>query len=222
MKKIICGVLVSLGLASTGPVQAVGLVNFVNTATTLISVGGNPMPSRVNQEFIFGVFLAPSSTVGTPGITPPPFDINFQLAAGYTTNHPSVPGRFVPRTALDVGSVAGYNAGEVVDFVVRGWSSNLGSTWDEALNNIQLGQRAVADGKLAWYGSSTVGNDIYLGGGPIPSASLLGFASYSVPGFNLNLVPEPTVLTTLLLGAGGLVCHRSRKIKQMRDVPGLR
>ncbi|MGC3958709.1 MAG: hypothetical protein QM813_12450 [Verrucomicrobiota bacterium] len=188
---------------------AVGLVNFANSPFTLISVGGQVMPLRSVQQYNFAVFLAPSTTVATTGITPSYFDPAFQLAAGYTTNHYLAPaaGRVVPVTGLDVGSVAGFAGTTPVDFVVRGWSINLGATWAEALVNWNHGAPLIPDAVM---GSSTIGNDLYLGdGGIFPNSTLFGVGQNQVQGF--NLVPEPTCAVLGGLGALAMVMMRRRK-----------
>lgn len=209
MKKILLVLLAVSNLSLSSSVQAEGTVNFVNSSATMITVAGTNMPVRADQEFLFAVFLAPATTVNASGFSANAFDVNFQLPAGYTTNSSLVAGRFVSRISLDVGSIAGYNAGDNVDFVVRGWSSNLGYTWSDALSHIQSQSVAVNDGLPAWYGSSLVGNDLLLGGGVIPVPALFGVASYSVPGFNLSLVPEPSV--PLLAGLGMLALLSRRR-----------
>jgi hypothetical protein len=105
---------------------------------------------------------------------------------------------------LDVGSVGGYSAGETVDFVVRGWSSNLGHTWSEALANWNNGNPLVPNWAM---GSSTVGNDLILGGGPIPSTTLFGIGVNQIGGF--HLIPEPSC--TAFIGFGTLVLLRCRR-----------
>lgn len=201
-------------LLTTAGSHAVGLVNFANSSSTLISVDGAPMPTQTEREFIFAVFLAPSSTVSSSGLTAAFADPVFQLACGYTTNHssPLGAGRLTSRPSLDAGSIAGYSAGEFVDFVVRGWSSNLGYTWSEALANWNNGNPLVADWAI---GSSTIGNDLLLGGNVFPQPTLFGIGPDQVGGFNFqvggfNLIPEPSSLTLAASGLALLMQCRRR------------
>jgi hypothetical protein len=209
MKTIITLLLfISTAMAS----RAVGLVSFANFPTTLISTEGLAMPNQSVQQFIFALFLAPSNTVSSVGLGVDPFEASFQLASGYTTNHPIGPGRIVSRITIDVGTVAGFEQGEFVDFVVRGWSANLGLTWETARNSLLSDQVAVDDGLPRYYGASLVGNDLLLGGGPLPIPTVFGVASYSVPGFDLKLVPEPS--STVLVGLGVLLMNFSARRNQ--------
>ena len=189
---------------------AQGNVNFANSSLTLISTGGTPMPGSVTQQIIFAIFLAPSTTVNTTNQTALFTDPVFQIVGGYTTNQSSVPGRIITRPNLDVGTTGGFNGGSTVDFVIRGWSANLGYTWAEFLVNWNNGNPSgPANDK--WWGSSTVGNNIWLNDGDaIPSPFVFGQGPDQVPGFNMVGVPEPSTLALVGFSAAALWLSRRR------------
>jgi len=193
---------------------AQGTVSLFNSSSTLISVGGTPMPVSGIQQFIFAIFLAPSTTVITANQTALFTDPAFQIAAGYTTNHPSTPGRITTRPNLDVGTVGGFGGGSTVDFVIRGWSANLGYTWAEFLANWNNGSPSGPANETLWWGSSTVGNDIQLSevGGEIPSPFVFGLSPNQVQGFNMVTIPEPSSFAVAGLGAAALWLFRRRSL----------
>jgi hypothetical protein len=158
---------------------AQGMINFANTTVTQISAGGVAMPGANTSQFIFAVFLAPSTTVNGVGQIVSFDDPAFQLVGAYDTNHPSASGRLVTRNNV---AVLGFDRGSTVDFVVRGWSANAGATWAEALARWKLG--LVQD---MYLGSSFVGNDLVLGdGAAFPATTLFGPGPTQVGGFNMS------------------------------------
>jgi len=168
---------------------AQGTVTFANTPSTLLSADGVPMPPAATSEFIFGLFLAPSTTVDSSGITPELTDPAFQFTDTYTTNHVSAPGRLSARNGTSVGASQGYVAGSTVDFIVRGWSANAGTTWAEAFATWNNGAPLVP----MYIGTSTVGDNLILSGGTLPHPTIFGTSPVGqVPGFDMGFVPEPS------------------------------
>ncbi|HEX5220832.1 MAG TPA: PEP-CTERM sorting domain-containing protein [Verrucomicrobiae bacterium] len=182
---------------------AQGNIHFGNTLTTLISANGTPMPVSGTQQFIFAIFLAPSTTVSSTNIQATYSDPIWQNLGGYATNSSTAPGRIITRLSLDVGTPTGYVSGSTVDFIVRGWSANAGATWAEALATWNNGSPLVP----MFIGSSTIGNDMVLSS-PLVTPTPFGPSADQVPGFNMTLVPEPSALT--LLGLGLTAIWRSR------------
>jgi hypothetical protein len=179
---------------------AQGTVNFANTAATLISAGGVAMGGSASNNFNFAVFLAPSTTAASSGLTAALTDPAFQTVAGINANGTAV-GRLVTKSGLDVGG----SSGQIVDYVVRGWSANAGANWAEALASFN-------NGVPMWIGSSTIGNDLTLGGGAIPATSLFGAGANQVTGFNMvQVIPEPTSMVLAGLGAASLLLFRRRE-----------
>jgi hypothetical protein len=179
-----------------------GEIRFINDPTTLISAGGVPMPTSTNQLFIFAAFLAPATTVNATGVQVAFSDPRFQVVEAYNTNHPVGPGRLANSGYQGIS----YPPGISVDFVVRGWSANGGTTWQAALANWNNGSPLVP----MFIGSSTVGNDLWIAG-DLPMLPLFGVnqAGGQVLGFDMSFVPEPTVVSTLILA--GVVFWRFRR-----------
>jgi len=183
-----------------------GIIDFRNDATTLISANGVPMPVSGTQQFIFAIFLAPSTTVSSTNIQASYSDSIWQNLGGYTTNSSAGAGRIVPRFNLDVGTPAGFPVpGTLVDFVIRGWSANAGATWSEALAKWNNGSPLVP----MFIGSSTIGDDILLTSA-LSTATPFGLGIHQVPGFNMMFVPEPSALTLAGLGLAALWLLRRR------------
>jgi len=205
MKKLLT--LVAL-VGATTVSFAQGTVNFANTSGTLISAGGVAMPVFATSPFNFAIFLAPSSTTGVQGQTPSLTDPAFQVVGGTTVNTTGA-GRIASKNGLDVGTAGGFGPGSTVDFIVRGWSANAGATWAEALAFWNNGNPSSS----MYIGSSTIGNDLVLGGGALFVPTTFGVGVNQVAGFNMPLVavPEPTSMVLAGLGAASLLLFRRRK-----------
>jgi len=191
-----------------------GLV-FANSAApaTLISAGGGPMPARTSLDttYYFAIFLAPSSTVTNSGITPGFSDPTFQIVdpQAYTTNSPSTAGR-LPYKSIDIGAAQGFGPGSAVDFIVRGWSANAGTTWTEARANWNDGSPL---GPM-FIGSSTIGNDFLLVGGTAAYPTVFGPAHNQILGFDMIFVPEPSALALAVLGGVTLLVSSRGRLRQ--------
>jgi hypothetical protein len=187
------------------PAFGQGIIDFRNDPTTLISANGVPMPVSGTQQFIFAIFLAPSTTVITTGVQAAYTDPIWQNIGGYNTNNSVGIGRINNRLGLDVGTPAGYPApGTFVDFLIRGWSANAGATWAEALATWNNGSPSTP----MFIGSSTVGNNMVLSA--IVTSTPFGPISYQVAGFDMAFVPEPSTLTLAGLGLAATYFLRRR------------
>ena len=150
MKKILIIAAVFAGVASS---FAQGTLTFNNSGTTLISVGaGGPAPAGPTAPalggYIYGLFTAPVNADVNSGAT----DSSWQTIQVYATNTAAATGGRLSGgqqpTTLAPGSTA--------NILVRGWSSNLGSTWAEVLNWYNT-QRGVS--VAGYFGESAVGLD---------------------------------------------------------------
>jgi len=175
-----------------------GLLHFSNNSSTLISATGDPMP--VSDQFYFALFLAPSTTVNSAGQSASLTDPAFQIVSAYNTNSTIVAGRLNNRNSLSVGASQGFSIGSSVDFIVRGWSANAGTTWAEALAYWNGGSPS----QPMFIGSSLVGNDFLLAGGTVPAVAVFGNNISQVLGFDMPLVPEPSALALAVLGGTAL------------------
>ena len=193
--KTIAIVFASFVTSASGFAQ--GLLHFDNSSSTLISANGSPMPVSGEQKFFFALFLAPANTVDTPGLTPALTDPNFQIVEAYNTNHAVGPGRLVRYPNV----VVSYPPGSTVDFVVRGWSANAGTTWSEALANWNNGSPS----QPMFIGSSVAGNNLPPGGGLSAYPTIFGISDpWQIPGFNMTFIPEPSALALAVVGGAAL------------------
>lgn len=195
-------------LATATGAFAQGLVSLSNFGQ-LISVGGNPMPVSGDQEFIFAVFLAPSTTFPDSGSMTTFTDPAFGIAAAYFTNSTVAAGRINSRNQVDVTTDTGqgFTIGSTVDFIIRGWSANLGYSWPASMNNLLFGNFSGQP----WWGWSTVGNNLVLGGLPLPTFNVFGNGLNQVQGFNLVTIPEPPALSIAGLVAVAMWLFRNRQ-----------
>jgi len=209
MKKLLT--LITLVAATSAFAQ--GRVNFANSAATLISAGG--ASTAITDQYLYAIFLAPSTTVLAAGQSSSFTDPVFQTQGGSNvTQHATAIGRIAGVNGFDTGGAPG----GTVDFIVRGWSANAGSTWAQALaswNNGAPENPALAGLGGMFIGQSLVGNNILLGdGGAIGATTLFGAGATQVPGFNMAfvpLVPEPSSMALAGLGAASLLLFRRRK-----------
>jgi len=200
MKKVILTTLCAAAL-STGAFGQ-GLVNFLNNASTLVTLSSNSVnlgstPAGVPGSFSYELFRAPAGTV---------VDVGF-VASGLTGTNLTTAGRFnggngraIPGTAL----------GGTTAILVRGWSSNLGSTWAAAVAN-----QGIIGG---YFGSSAIAPNFLLGGdggnGNVPTSPMFGGTSGIQSGFALtyvDVVPEPSSMALAGIGAASLLIFRRRK-----------
>jgi hypothetical protein len=192
-----------------------GTVNFANSATTLISAGGTSMTTNSSQLFIFGLFVAPSTTQNTVNGPAPGIDDaawQFISVGAYNTNSPTAVGRLITRNGLDVGTPT-FGAGSTVDLIIRGWSANIGTDWATA--KTFLDNHSSNPGVTSYYfGTSTIANDLVLGGGAISPTTAFGVGVNQIQtGFNmpLTVVPEPSSFALAGLGMASMLIFRRRK-----------
>jgi hypothetical protein len=127
---------------------------------------------------------------------------NFQLVAGSTPAAvgAAVPGHVLGAPTVTINEIA---PGAMVDVQIRAWESAYGNTYEAASTAGEMGGRGAQVGN-----SPTV--TIMSGGGGMPPGPP---ASLNVPGmmgFEVTLVPEPSVIALGLVGAGALLLLRRR------------
>jgi hypothetical protein len=190
-----------------------GQLNFVNTASTLISAGGVVIlpATNANNQFRFALFVAPQGTLGPVSFDDP----LWQFDAAYATNitHAAGAGRIsAGSSALSAPvAIAGYGSGSTINFIVRGWSANAGTTWSQALANWNNGSALVP----MFMGSSIMASNMILINA-VPNA--FGAGGDQVRGFDMTFIPEPsTAALTALCGAAWFVSACSRKRRRQRE-----
>jgi hypothetical protein len=207
MKKL----LLSLSLVGgTSIALAQGTVNFSagSAVATRIATNTPPSPSTGyiapagTATYYFGLFVAPTNVMVVTGLDPTLS--GFTFTGLYGTN--TALGRFSGNPSTDGTPVPGISPGAYANFVVAGWSGNLGPNW--AAVQPYLVDPAHSD---VWYGISAVAQSVQLGGGVIPEGGIFGTGAGQVPGFTLIApLPEPSAAFLLALGTAALVLRRSQ------------
>jgi hypothetical protein len=117
-------------------------------------------------------------------------------------------GRFaaINPNADNTTTVNGLAGGANADFVVVGWSANLGSS-------ISALETALAGGIGGYLGQSVVSGVETAGNGTtVPAPALFGSSAPSIQGFTLgSTVPEPGTLALAALGVSSLLMLRRKK-----------
>ena len=192
MKKL--AVMLCLSALTTGAF-AQGLVNFFNTAGTLVSTGqpGNTAALAAGNpgNYYFGLLTAPAGTTDPT---------KFTFSGAYGTNQ-TFAGRFTGGGGV---AVTGWGAGVTMAFEVAGWSKGLGATFQSSwLTSLPSGFGLSPIGSGAAGGSTPTGT--------LPNFNLFG-GSGLTSGFNIPVaVPEPTSMALAGLGAAALLIFRRRK-----------
>jgi hypothetical protein len=183
-------------LSITPAIFAQGLVNFANTANTLVYAqapyynGPVSVMSGPPGSYYFGLFFG-----GGPFLNP-------TFTGIYATNT-GVNGLFNG----GVVAVPGWGAGTSRDYFVAGWSASVGHdfqpTWFIDISTIP-----AEDFGWSHTGTGTAGD-----GTSIPVLNLFdGGGNTITSGFTLvtRLVPEPSTASMIVLGAGVILSYRVR------------
>ena len=211
-------------LASAFGARAQGLIfwgNNVNSTkistNSLVGGAATGMTAPVVNLYYFALFYSTTATMVSGstnaqmpglGIGAYAFDDPNWTFVAYGTNSPSIPGRFSAsvQNADGTTTVTGVPGGSFAQFVVLGWSANLGST-------LAAMESAIFTGGYGWMGESAVSGPLQLGnGGIIPAPGIFGNSSPGVPGFTLGAfpIPEPSSLGLTAVGLAGLFFFRRR------------
>jgi hypothetical protein len=178
-----------------------GQVSFVNTSSTLVStnngfVSGMTLASSTGARYYYGLLYTADTSLTSFSYSSL-FDSRWTWSGKFATN--TAVGRFTGGTAI----LAGTTQGSLYNMAVVGWSSECGGAPTQA----EL-ENWLIEGS-GYFGISSVAQDVEVGGGFYPTPTLFGTGVIEmIPGFTLNLVPEPTSLA--LAGLGGAIMFRRR------------
>ena len=209
MKRILFALIL---LALSSPIlNGQGLVNFSAGSFTLIristnSVFGGPSTGLMSGgigSYYFALFVAPTFVTNLPPGAPVDPTLHGFTFTGHIGTNSGFAGRFNGNSSTDYTSIAGYGADSHANFTVAGWSSNIGRSWAEAQAALNTGFPTSGPGPVFW-GNSQVATEVWLGGGIIPAGNIFGANPGQIPGFTLQMIPEPS---TLALCGPGLVAY---------------
>lgn len=189
-------------VASPISASAQGLVNFLNTPSTLVTYNdgsGNGL-SLINNQSGYFLFALLTSPVGAN---------TFTFTGVYGTNQ-SIAGQFSGGVGVTVN---GWAPGTARDFEVIGWNAAYAGV---LFNPAWLTDPGSPGETIAW-SFSGIGTGVAGGvtsSGTLPNLDIFDGANGIQQGFTIrivNLVPEPSGLSLAVLGAVCLLIFRRRK-----------
>jgi hypothetical protein len=199
------------GWAPSAPAQ--GTVSFYSDGVFIAtnSVHGGPSTGLTwdaavsSNAFYYALFVAPTNQITVDNTL-----AGWTFTGNYATN--ATAGRLYGNydTQPDTPSlgviVPGYLPGQSANFVIVGWSANVGHDWTTVGPLVQDGSIRG----MGFFAISEVGVSMTLAGGATPPAVIMGTLSpLQIPGFTLDApIPEPSALA--LLVAGGALVWRFR------------
>jgi hypothetical protein len=200
----------------------IGEVDFENFNNSLIytnSVHNGPatglisgQPGVVNPfqpgAYIFALFSAPTNRTTVDASLS---GWSLETADGVNTATPGLMnGNDDPSGPS--ATIFGWVPGEVANFLVVGWSSNIGQNWGAASAWWNNGN--PNSGPSGYFAISGIATDVVVGGSVFPIPTVFGpTPGYEIQGFTLNLytIPEPSTFLLAGLGVAALLALRRRK-----------
>jgi hypothetical protein len=220
MKKLLT-IAALVGVASMSFGQ--GYVAFNNGISSKISInGGANATGGTNSttlspagasSFYYALLVAPTTQTTVDS------SLSGWTFAAYGTNDPVTAGRLSGNTDASGQSVAisalGLTPTSTANFVVVGWSANLGATYAQALAWWNNGVPQLSS-TVSYFGISSVAVNILMATSGGPFNTMFGPTSGGqIPGMRLGAyvgtVPEPSTFALAGLGAAALLIFRRRK-----------
>jgi hypothetical protein len=186
---------------------AQGTVDFENFSNSLIStnsVHNGPATGLISgsgsQAYYFALLSAPTNhttvDASLSGWAFQDYGINIATPGLMNGNYTTDPG-------VDVMFS---NEGEYANFVVVGWSANIGNTWGDAKAWWNNGNPSF--GPSGYFAISSIARDVVVGGALFPVPTIFGpTPGYEVQGFTLNYypIPPPQITRVAVNGTNALV-----------------
>jgi hypothetical protein len=211
MKKLL---VISAVVAAAAGANAQGLISFNNTSSAVSKISVNTTPGSAVSgltggaagSYYYALFYSTTTAVDagaglvSTATTVPAYvtsNNSFSFSGAYAQSSATA-GRV---TGSASQAVNGVGLAGSANFVIIGWSANIGST--VASLAAYLAAPSLISGNYGYVGESSVVNLTLGDGGSVPTPNAL--SGSAIPGFVLGAVapaPEPT--TIALAGLGGL------------------
>jgi hypothetical protein len=202
-----------------------GIVSFANSTGTRVSTNGTVAANAGGPvgSWYYALFRTGSANTTAPSTSIDPTTAGWTLVAIGT--NAGLAGTFTGNTTTE-GVVATPTAPSTDDYVVAGWSVNIGTTWAQvqqafggsaSLDQAHVTGNTVTQGNGAnsfWFGISTTFADNIIAQ-PTGSSinGLFGTTPGLIQGFRLNsfTIPEPSSCALIGLASATLVILRRRR-----------
>ena len=190
--------LLSAAIFASINVYGQGTVNFGNNAATAVINSVTGAKIAKGNEFTAQLWYAPDK-----GTAP---TAESMIALGATTGISPIAGLITggTRTTPDLAN-GGTAGGGTAYFQIRIWETAYGTSFAEAVRTTLNGRGAIA-------GTSTIFKVATGDPGAVPPGTPGALTQAGgLQAFNVNVVPEPSIIGLGLLGAGSLLFLRRRK-----------
>jgi hypothetical protein len=232
MKKLI---IASCLLGVVAASQAQGIVTFANTGgfrtSTNSAVGGAATglagtTGGTSTTYYYALFVSPTSNAGA-GVTDAgvigtagSYAFNsgsWTFSGDYATNNAVAgPGRLASSSLDAAGNTMlpnGFGGGTAMNYVIIGWSANIGSTVSAL--EAWYGAQGASVPTMGWIGESNMGTQTPGTEGATAATALFGSSSAGlVPGITMGEVvaaPEPATMALAAIGGASLLLFRRKK-----------